>query len=184
MLILILDNFAPGYEIVRVPSCPTLSFDCFFYLLFQRYLTREYIWHESIFHKALKDGIVAFCNLILEKVPVFPFSCSVLNKGNTATIFITSLVWSGPWLGIEPATSRTWSKHPTTDYRGDGIVMKLFLSSILLSRIDSTYSENLGKIYKLRTSHWISKKDCIEYHIQTIRFEDFYGQNIVDFHKN
>jgi len=25
----------------------------------------------------------------------------VLNKGTTGTIFITSLVWRGPWLGIE-----------------------------------------------------------------------------------
>ena len=35
--------------------------------------------------------------LILEKEPVFPF--------------LTSLVWRGPWLGIEPWTSRTWSQH-------------------------------------------------------------------------
>ena len=36
------------------------------------------------------------------------FECSVLNKG---AIFITSLVWRGPWLGIELGTSRTWSQH-------------------------------------------------------------------------
>ena len=29
----------------------------------------------------------------------------VLNKGTTGTIFITSLVWRDPWLGIEPGTS-------------------------------------------------------------------------------
>ena len=40
--------------------------------------------------------------------------CSVLNKGTTGTIFITSLVWRGPWLGIEPGTSRTRSQHFTT----------------------------------------------------------------------
>ena len=28
--------------------------------------------------------------------------------------FITSLVWRGPWLGIEPGTSRTRSQHYTT----------------------------------------------------------------------
>ena len=36
-------------------------------------------------------------------------------QGNlTGTIFITSLVWRGPWLGIEPGTSRTGSQHSTT----------------------------------------------------------------------
>ena len=29
------------------------------------------------------------------------------------TIFITSLVWRGLWLGIEPGTSRTWCQHST-----------------------------------------------------------------------
>ena len=36
-------------------------------------------------------------------------------QGNlTGTIFITSLVWRGPWLGIEPGTSRTPCQHSTT----------------------------------------------------------------------
>ena len=34
--------------------------------------------------------------LILEKEPVFPFQCSVLNKGTTDTISITSLVYGEP----------------------------------------------------------------------------------------
>ena len=38
----------------------------------------------------------------------------MLNKGTTGTIFITALVWRGPWLGIEPGTSRTRSQHSTT----------------------------------------------------------------------
>ena len=42
-----------------------------------------------------------------ERDSIFPFECSVLNKGTTGTIFITSLAWCGPWLGIEPGTSRT-----------------------------------------------------------------------------
>ena len=41
------------------------------------------------------------------------FQCWVLNKGSTGTILITSLVWRGPWLGIEPGTSRTQSQHST-----------------------------------------------------------------------
>ena len=36
------------------------------------------------------------------------------NKGTTGAIFIMSLVWRGPWLGIEPGTSHTWSQHSTT----------------------------------------------------------------------
>ena len=46
-----------------------------------------------------------------ERASIFPFECSVLNKG---TIFITSLVRRGPWLGIEPNTSLTRSQHSTT----------------------------------------------------------------------
>ena len=45
-----------------------------------------------------------FLILIFEKEP---FQCWVLNKG-------TSLVWRGPWLGIEPGTSRTRCQHSTT----------------------------------------------------------------------
>ena len=50
----------------------------------------------------------------MRKSQYFPFQCWVLNKGSTGTIFITSLVWRGPWLGIEPGTSRTRSQHYTT----------------------------------------------------------------------
>ena len=49
-----------------------------------------------------------------ERASIFPIECSVLNKGTTGTILITSLVWRGPWLGIEPGTSRTRSQHWTT----------------------------------------------------------------------
>ena len=53
-------------------------------------------------------------SLFFRKSQYFPFWCWVLNKGTTVTIFITSLVWRGPWLGIEPGTSRTRSQHSTT----------------------------------------------------------------------
>ena len=52
--------------------------------------------------------------LVHKKEPVFPFWCWVPKKGTPGTIFITSLVWRGPWLGIEPGTSRTRSQHTTT----------------------------------------------------------------------
>ena len=47
----------------------------------------------------------------LPQQPIFPIKCWVLNKGTIGTIFIMSLVWRGPWLGIEPGTSRTRSQH-------------------------------------------------------------------------
>ena len=49
-----------------------------------------------------------------ERASIFHFECWVLNKGTTGTIFITSLVWRGPWLGIESGTSRTRSQYSTT----------------------------------------------------------------------
>ena len=55
-----------------------------------------------------------------ERASIFPFQCWGLNKGTTGTVFITSLVWRGPWLGIEPGTSRTRCQHYTTRYRGGG----------------------------------------------------------------
>ena len=45
---------------------------------------------------------------------MFPFQCSVLNKGTSGTIFITSLVWRSPWWGVETGTSHTWNQHSTT----------------------------------------------------------------------
>ena len=53
-----------------------------------------------------------FNSIWIEKEPVI-ISLSV-DKGTSGTIFITSLVWRGPWLGIEPGTSRTQSHHSTT----------------------------------------------------------------------
>ena len=63
-----------------------------------------------------------------ERDSIFPFQCWVLNKGTAGTIFITSLVWRGPWLGIEPGSSRTQSQHSTTR-----LSRRRFLSIIDLS---------------------------------------------------
>ena len=68
---------------------------------FQDFYTRFYPLHY-------------FPIFILEKEPVFPFLMFSAKQGNSCTIFITCLVWRGPWLGIEPGTSRTWSQHSTT----------------------------------------------------------------------
>ena len=51
-----------------------------------------------------------FPTWILEKEAVFPY----LTRELPGTIIITSLVWRGPWLGIESGTSRTRCQHSTT----------------------------------------------------------------------
>ena len=75
---------------------------------FWRYLTRELIWYESIFHKALKDGIF---KIIFFKEPVFPFWYSVLNKGTTWYHFYIVFRMTRHCLGIEPGTFRTQNQH-------------------------------------------------------------------------
>ena len=60
---------------------------------------------------------IYFSILILEKEPVFPCLMFSAKQGNYLVKFIfiiTSLVWRGPWLGIEPGTSRTRCQHSTT----------------------------------------------------------------------
>ena len=56
---------------------------------------------------------IYFPILILE--PVFPFLMFSAKQGNYLVLFfITSLVWRGRWLGIEPGTSLTRSQQSTT----------------------------------------------------------------------
>ena len=55
-----------------------------------------------------------------ERASIFPFQCSVLNKGTTGNIFITSLVWRGPWLGIEPGPPALKASTLALGYRGGG----------------------------------------------------------------
>ena len=76
-----------------------------------------------------------------ERASIFPFECSALNKGTTGTICITSLVWRGPWLGIELGTSGTRSQHSTTR-----LSRRRFLHSDLplTSRILSTVLYSTG----------------------------------------
>ena len=56
----------------------------------------------------------------MRKSQYFPFECSVLNKGTTGTIFITSLVWRGPWLGIEPGPPALEASTLPLGYREGG----------------------------------------------------------------
>ena len=76
----------------------------------QRSVASDFEWFPS---QIL--SITLFCSiLIFEKEPVFLFQCSVLNKGTSVTIFITSLVWHGTWLWIESGTSHARCQHRIT----------------------------------------------------------------------
>ena len=52
-----------------------------------------------------------------ERASIFPFECSVLNKGTTGTIFITSLVWRGEW-GLNAGPPALESSTLPLGYRG------------------------------------------------------------------
>ena len=80
----------------------------FFSSLPQRPMTYDF---KGFLYQIL--SITLFSYLNSWERATFPFQCWVLNKWTTGTIFIKSLVWSGPWLGIEPGTSRTRCKHST-----------------------------------------------------------------------
>ena len=69
----------------------------------QRPMTSDF---EGFLYQILSITLFSYLNS-WERASIFPFQCWVLNKGTTGTSFITSLVWRGPWLGIEPGTSRT-----------------------------------------------------------------------------
>ena len=57
---------------------------------------------------------IYFPIIILEKEPLFPFLMFSAKQGNCWYHFYNSSVGRGPWLGIEPGTSRTRSQHSTT----------------------------------------------------------------------
>ena len=78
----------------------------------QRPMTSDF---EGFLYQILSITLFSYLNS-WERGSIFPFQCWVLSKGTTqsGTIFITSLVWRGPWLGIEPGTSRTRSQPSTT----------------------------------------------------------------------
>ena len=92
-------NFCRFCVIIRFFSSPP-----------QRPMTSDF---EEILSQILSITFFVL-SLFLRKSQYFPFQCWMPNKGSTGTIFITSLVWRGPWLGIEPRTSRTRSQHYTT----------------------------------------------------------------------
>ena len=50
----------------------------------------------------------------------YPWHYFLVYKGTTGTIFITSLEWGGPWLGIEPGPPAAEASTLPLGYRGGG----------------------------------------------------------------
>ena len=76
----------------------------------QRPMTSDF---EGFLYQILSITLFVYLNS-WERAPVFPFSMLSAKQGNYWYDFITSLEWRGPWLGIEPGTSRTRCQHSTT----------------------------------------------------------------------
>ena len=112
---------------------------------------------------------IYFPILTLEKEPVFPFLMFSAKQGNYwYPFFITSLVWRGPWLGIEPKTSRTQSQHSSTRLsrrRCLTIVIGelLFLTSSIRTHHKISSSEQLGGAVGI-TSDLLSARHEFEPH--------------------
>ena len=101
---------------VLVQWCNTPLFFLFFLAFnFCRFCVVIRFFHPTTTANDLRLGRIYIPDLIHYIIfQYFPFQCWVLDKGTTGTIFLTCLVWRGPWLGIEPGTSRTRSQHSTT----------------------------------------------------------------------
>ena len=59
----------------------------------QRPMTSDF---EGFLYQILSITLFSYLNS-WERASISHFQCWVLNKGNTGTIFITSLVWRAPW---------------------------------------------------------------------------------------
>ena len=69
-----------------------------------------------------------------ERASIFPFECSVLNKGTTGTIFITSLVWLGVHdCGLNPGPPALDASTLLLGYRWGG-------STLTYNVIENTYT--------------------------------------------
>ena len=73
-----------------------------------------YLTFKSIFNKTLKDGFIFYFIFSWERASIVSLLMLGAKQVNYWHHFSTSLVWCGPWLRIEPGTSRTRSQHSTT----------------------------------------------------------------------
>ena len=104
-------------------QCTLSPFDLFFLLFFSvRLLSvlRRHLVFSSPLQRpmtsdfegfSIPDFIHYICFFYLnswERASIFPFECSVLNKGTTGTIFITSLVCRSPCLALNIQKGKYW----------------------------------------------------------------------------
>ena len=96
----------------------------------------------------------------MRKSQYFPFQCWVPNKETTGIIFITSLVLRGPWLEIEPGTSRTRCQHSTTrqSRRQSNKKIVFWKCFATLNIILSFINYNAGSAQKLINNKSITRK--------------------------
>ena len=83
----------------------------------------------------------------MRKSQYFPFWMFSAKQGTTGTIFITSLVWRDPWLGIEPGTSRTRSQH--------------YITRLSMRRLINTEQNRTWYLFQLKHIYIVANKTYI-----------------------
>ena len=124
-----------------------------------------------------------FLILILEKDPVFPFSMLSAKQGNYWYHFITSLVWRGPWLGIELGTSRTRCQHSTTRlsrrrYLGlmicDLWLVTFELRLVHLVLYSFKFKTRGGLVYRAYIQSYLPRSYATTWEAQYIKYNKYY----------
>ena len=69
------------------------------------------VFFSSPTHLSITSDFEGFLSQILS---ITLYSYLNFWERDSISLCLTSLVWRGPWLGIELGTSRTWSHHSTT----------------------------------------------------------------------
>ena len=70
----------------------------------------------------------------------------MLNKGNTGTIFITPLVWRGPWLRIEPGRSQ----HSTTKLSRRRCIVEICVQLFTYNTNPTHYQQHQHQSYQFQ----------------------------------
>ena len=109
--------YCEGFRVRLLSFCGVIRF---FTSSSQRPMTSKF---EGFLAQILSITFLSYLNSSV-RASISLFLMLSVKQGNTGTTFITSLVWRGPWLGIEPGTSRIRSQHSTSTlplgYRGGG----------------------------------------------------------------
>ena len=141
-------NYIPHVGLVELVSVVLLlfllAFDfCLFCVVIRffhpRHMTSDL---EGFLYQILSITLFSYLNS-WERASIFPFECWVLNKSTTGTIFITYLVWRGPWLGIEPGLPALEASTLSLGYLGGSMYIPSSCCSALPLFIDC---KNLVKL--------------------------------------